>query len=342
MKITEFDYITYNGYNGFTLESHQYEASAMCKPEPSKERSLESLKSEIHQEVQEHLDEIGLSDLEDSDQPSKKAIRKIQKEERRRTAQREEALLRDRGSELIEHFAEGEEICPADMEPTLHFIDQADSTAGHLFRLATLIWSIPVSRGIGRRMRFLIRDQHTGKLIGLLALGSPVFNLSARDEWIGWNAEDREARLVNVMDAYVLGAVPPYARLLGGKLVGALATSSQIQKRFRKRYGHRESVSGAVKEAELVLVTATSALGRSSLYNRLRLDGLFQYKRLGWTKGYGHFHIPEPTFQKMRELLEREDHKYAEGYDLGIKSHFLCKSALREVRLGSHRRLSFG
>jgi hypothetical protein len=310
----------------------------MCEPEPSREQNLENLKSEINQEVQEHLNEIGLSDLDDDNQPSKEAIREIQQEDRRRTAQREEALLRDRGSELIEHFAEGEEICPEEMEPALHFIDQADSTAGHLFRLATLIWSVPVSRGIGRRMRFLIRDHHTGKLIGLLALGSPVFNLSARDEWIGWNIEDREARLVNVMDAYVLGAVPPYARLLGGKLVGALATSSQVQKRFRKRYGKRESVSGAVKEAELVLITATSALGRSSLYNRLRLDGLFRYERLGWTEGYGHFHIPEPTFQKMRELLEREDHKYAEGYDFGDGPNWrirVVREALDQVGLDS-------
>ncbi|PSO44318.1 hypothetical protein BRC21_01600 [Candidatus Saccharibacteria bacterium SW_7_54_9] len=189
----------------------------MCKHDPVEEANLQNLKADIRQEVQKHLDEIGLSDLEDGNQPSKEAIRKIQKEDRKRTAEREETLLCDRGSELIEHFAEGEEICPEKLEPTLHFIDRADSTAGYLFRLATLIWSIPVSRGIGPRMRFLIRDQHTGKLIGLLALGSPIFNLSARDKWIGWDAEDREARLVNVMDAYVLGAVPPYARLLGGK-----------------------------------------------------------------------------------------------------------------------------
>jgi len=32
-------------------------------------------------------------------------------------------------------------------------------------------------------------------------------------------------RLVNVMDAYVLGAVPPYNMLLGGKLVASLVRS---------------------------------------------------------------------------------------------------------------------
>jgi len=76
-----------------------------------------------------------------------------------------------------------------------------------------------VFRSLGRRMRFLVRDRSNGILIGLLALASPVLNLSARDNWIGWTVRDREARLVNVMDAFVIGAVPPYSELLGGKLV---------------------------------------------------------------------------------------------------------------------------
>jgi hypothetical protein len=166
-------------------------------------------------------------------------------------------------------------------------------------------------------MRFLIRDRSNGKLIGILALGSPVFNLSARDEWIGWNVGDRKKRLVNVMDAYVLGAMPPYSRLLGGKLVGALAGSAEIQKRFDKRYGHRTSVSGEVKDAEFALMTTKSALGRSSVYNRLKLDGIIRYERLGWTKGWGHFHIPNSLFSKMRKLLKRIDHKYASGHSFG-------------------------
>lgn len=300
--------------------------------------NCDALKREIRTEMLHHLDEIGLTSLDSEKQPSKETIRKIQAEDRKRSAQREEALLRDHGAELIEHFADGEEISPEQIVPTLHFIDRPDSRDGYLFRLATLIWSIPVSRGIGRRMRFLVRDQNTGKLIGLLALGSPVFNLSARDDWIGWNVSDRKSRLVNVMDAYVLGAVPPYARLLGGKLVGALATSSQVQRRFQKRYDRRESVNGVVKDAELVLITATSALGRSSLYNRLRLDGFFRYERLGWTEGYGHFHIPDPIFQKMRELLRAQDHHYSEGHSFqdGPNWRFrVAREALERVGLDS-------
>jgi len=306
------------------------------EPESETDTTSRNLREEIRHDIQEHLEKIGLAEVDDDGQLTKEAIRRIQKQNRRESAQREAWILRERGGELIGHFANGREIDPEQIDPELQFIERPDSTAGYLFRMATLIWSIPVSRGIGRRMRFLIRDRSNGKLIGLLALGSPVLNLSARDDWIGWEVEDREKRLVNVMDAYVLGAVPPYARLLGGKLVGALATSSKVQDRFRKRYGRRESVSGAVKDAKLSLITATSALGRSSLYNRLRLDGLFRYHRLGWTKGYGHFHIPESTFRKMRKLLEKENHKYASGHSFGDGPNWrlrLVREALQRVGL---------
>jgi hypothetical protein len=97
---------------------------------------------------------------------------------------------------------------------------------GLLWRWLSLHWSIPVSSGYGRRLRFLVIDNgHHGKVIGLIGLADPVFALGARESWVGWDAPTRSQRLANVMDAYVLGAVPPYSGLLGGKLVALLATS---------------------------------------------------------------------------------------------------------------------
>jgi hypothetical protein len=77
-----------------------------------------------------------------------------------------------------------------------------------LFRLAALTWSVPVSNGFGRRLRYLVWDNHNNKLIGIIAIGDPVFNLSVRDTLIDWDAKARGERLVNLMDAYVLGAGP--------------------------------------------------------------------------------------------------------------------------------------
>ena len=87
----------------------------------------------------------------------------------------------------------------------------SDTWEGDLFRLASLTWSVPVSNGFGRRLRFLVWDNHNGKLIGIIAIGDPVFNLSVRDNLIEWDVKARGERLVNIMDAYVLGALPPYS-----------------------------------------------------------------------------------------------------------------------------------
>ncbi len=71
-------------------------------------------------------------------------------------------------------------------------------------------------------MRFLVVDGISDdKVIGLIGLADPVYVLASRDSAIGWNREWRKERLFSVMDAFVLGAVPPYNALCGGKLASA-------------------------------------------------------------------------------------------------------------------------
>ena len=73
---------------------------------------------------------------------------------------------------------------------------------------------------------------------------SQLENLSARDDWIGWTHEDRSKRLVHVMDAYVVGALPPYSYLIGGKMVAALMASQEVKR----------PTSGSTSEPERLLV----------------------------------------------------------------------------------------
>jgi len=146
-------------------------------------------------------------------------------------------------------------------------------------------------------MRFLVWDRSNQKLLGLIALGDPVFNLNVRDAAIGWTTADRKQRLVNVMDAYVLGALPPYNTLLCGKLVACLLRTVEVRDHFVSRYGNSQGIiSGKAKSANLSLVTTTSALGRSSVYNRLVLDGQHVFRSIGFTSGWGHFHISTKLF----------------------------------------------
>ena len=273
---------------------------------------------ELRKSVVDYLGSLNLPNgNEDRRKLRKDQVRQLHASHRQETASRERDLYRRKRGRILEHFADGTDLDPAKISPEIVEI-QPESEDGDLFRIATLLWSVPVSRGYGRRMRFIVRDRQNGKLIGLLALGSPVFNLRARDNWVGWTTEDRRHRLTSVMDAYVVGAVPPYAQLIGGKLVAALAASQEVGTLFANRYrGRRGIISGEVQDPELALVTTTSALGRSSLYNRLTLKGKLSFERLGQTGGYGHFHIPDGLFNDMRKLLETLDHEYANGHQFG-------------------------
>lgn len=104
--------------------------------------------------------------------------------------------------------------------------------------------------------------------------------------------------LVNLMDAYVLGAVPPYNMLLGGKLVASLIRSSEVVSEFESRYLKTVGlISNKPKRAKLVAVTTTSALGRSSIYNRLKLDNRMIFRPIGTTLGWGHFHFRIPCLE---------------------------------------------
>ena len=155
-------------------------------------------------------------------------------------------------------------------------------------------------------------------MAGVIALGDPVFNLSVRDKLIGWSATDRSSRLVNILDAYVLGAVPPYNMHLGGKAVACLVRSRDIYNDFSRAYGSTTGIiSGEEKRARLLAVTTSSSMGRSSLYNRLKLDGASYYDPIGYTVGWGHFHITDDVFAQMREYLRLSGHPYADRHCFG-------------------------
>jgi hypothetical protein len=153
-----------------------------------------------------------------------------------------------------------------------------------------------------------------------------------------------------MMEAHVLGAIPPYNQLLCGKLVACLVRSTEVRDLFRAKYGARKGViSGEKKNARLLAVTTSSSLGRSSVYNRLKLGGITYFKSIGFTSGYGHFHIPQGLFEDMRRYLADGRHPYSDGHKfgmgpnwrlrtiraclaaLGLNEEILCHNLRREI-----------
>jgi hypothetical protein len=186
---------------------------------------LASREATLRRKIRRHLQSLGfyksgegVLKIEGNGKEVIRALHSSQRDERITT---NADFIACRTPELLRHFASGWEINPAAITPVLERVF-ADTWQAELFRLASLTWSVPVSNGFGRRLRYVVWDAHIKKLIGLIAIGDPVFNLSVRDNLIGWNVHDRCARLVNIMDAYVLGALPPYSTLLGGKMVACL------------------------------------------------------------------------------------------------------------------------
>ena len=162
----------------------------------------------------------------------------------------------------------------------------------------------------------LVVDQHTDKVMGLFGLGDPVFSLGDRDRKIKWDHEDRKERLHHVVDAFVLGAVPPYSFLIGGKLIALLATSNEVREAFKRKYKNKESVIRKRKNAgDIAMITTTSALERSSMYNRLtcaepnlsaqsgvsieNADTRLVFERVGHTQGFGEFHFSNGIYGSL-------------------------------------------
>lgn len=318
--------------------------SEVRHPQRSGDR-VTSLQREIH----EHLLGLGFTKncngyfLEGD--VSKQRIRDLHSAHREGVLRQNHAFVQMHAGELIKFFASGRHVDPSAIDPELVEV-KADTMESRLFRLASLLWSVPVSQGFGRRLRFLVRDRQNGCLIGLFALGDPVFNLTARDSWVGWTHEDRSERLVHVMDAYVVGALPPYSFLLGGKLVAALMGSVEVKAAYERKYLGREAViSGKENRARLVLLTTTSALGRSSIYNRLKVPDGPRFVRIGATKGFGHFHLSGSVFDALRGYLEEIGHPYASGHRFGMGPNWkirVVRTALEELGIDGNAVLKHG
>jgi hypothetical protein len=281
--------------------------------------------------------------------PSKETLRRLHAMAVRSRREQAGKSLQPHESRLLGCFASGGEVQPAKIKPRLVEVKRR-SQEEILFRYACLHWSIPVSSGYGRRLRFLVIDEQNNKLMGLFGLGDPVFSLAPRDRWVGWDKEGRRARLHHVLDAFVLGAVPPYSFLLCGKLIALLVASDEVREAFRQKYGGRPSlITERTSDGSLALITTTSALGRSSLYNRLSWHNRAIYQRVGFTRGTGDFHFNNGIYQHLwsyaiqhcRPTAKQE--KWGKGFrnrretvrkclaSLGLPSGYLSNSVQREI-----------
>jgi hypothetical protein len=189
------------------------------------------------------------------------------------------------------------------VEPT---IEPCTTQEQHdLFRVLRYSWSSPSTEYVGRRIRLLIRDEAVPRrpIIGLAALGSSIVHIPERDDWVGWSTKSRTDNLVFTMDAYVVGSVPPYNHLLGGKLIAGLLTTNEVRAIYSDKYSGKATQIRNRIATDLACLFTTGLFGKSSQYNRLSYNGHPSYLPIGSTRGYGTLHLSDELFAVLRSVL---------------------------------------
>ena len=92
---------------------------------------------------------------------SKQKVRDLHSVHRQDVLKSNREFVESHGKDLLTSFASGRSVDPTAIDPELVEVF-AGSPEAHLFRFACLLWSVPVSRGFGRRLRFLVRDRQNG------------------------------------------------------------------------------------------------------------------------------------------------------------------------------------
>lgn len=104
----------------------------------------------------------------------------------------------------------------------------------------------------------------------------------------------------SILEITTCGAIDPYSRLLGGKLVALLLLSPEVADDYRKRYGDRASIiSSQLKNEERKKDCTLAWLNTTSLYSM----GSSQYERLRLPAGAISEDQPETSFQHIGRTL---------------------------------------
>lgn len=216
------------------------------------------------------------------------------------------------------YLAAPREIDILQVEPYL--VQVQDDKTNRIWSYALTNWSVPVSAGYGRRLRFLVFDKQNEKLIGVFGLCDPLIGSRIRDNYIGWNKEQKAERLYNCLTAYILGAVPPYNRILGSKLVALTVMFPCVREIFREKYRNRRTViRGQSKIPELVFIDTYGAFEKSAIYTRL-----LNWKFAGYTQGQSHIHLTaNGSWETIRQFVPGErfkTYKYGQGSNWKLRT----------------------
>jgi len=157
------------------------------------------------------------------------------------------------------------------IQPVIQIVEDSDE-ASKWSDVRRMIHTMEFQANPGRNVKIYVKDRDSGKLLGLISLGSDITSLGVRDQYIGWSKEDKfvNGKLNNTTIATSIVSTQPFGyNFLGGKLIAALTTAPEIREYWKRKYDN-----------VLIGVGTTSLYGIHSMYN-----GIPHFKTLGESKG---------------------------------------------------------
>jgi hypothetical protein len=267
-------------------------------------------KTELIREINQALRDQGfkLSSQVRPDADTKSSYRDLQSKSRVEQIQNHKRYLQQCHSRIEPYLLNGTQLNPLNIDLELRVVEPY-SLEEDIFRWWNFMWwSVPYQKAYGRQMRFVLWDKGHNAPFGIIGLQSPVLKMAVRDNHLKIPRQNLDSWVNKSMQAQRLGALPPYNSLIGGKMVALAMTSNELRQAYRDKYSDQktEMMDRAI-DPNLLFITTTSAFGRSSIYNRLSYFGQPVGESLGFTKGYGSFHIPESLYKEIANYLKRNN-----------------------------------
>jgi hypothetical protein len=173
--------------------------------------------------------------------------------------------------------------------------------------IRTFISTMKNNSNIGRNLNFIVKDNKTGKYLGVICISSDFLDLTPRDNKIGW-PRDLKTTGGMINHTAIGSTIVPFQPLgynyVGGKLLALLCLSDEVQRLWKKQYGDT-----------LVGITTTSLYGKTKANGLSQYDNLDHWLPMGFTSGSVSFEPNRDTRYMIREWLKKNHtRKYFEWY----------------------------
>ena len=123
----------------------------------------------------------------------------------------------------------------ADLEPiTLRIIDGTESSLFRQFiqRYHYLGYRVPV----GANLRYFVESSN-GRILALMQWASPAWKMAPRDQWIGWNSQQRARHLQRIVNNSRF-LIFPWIQVKGLASTILARAARQLPVDWRRHYGH--------------------------------------------------------------------------------------------------------